>query len=37
MGRLWFHIVLLGAKFGLLLCKIFNKQGSTNSSVIPFS
>ena len=34
MGRLWFHIVLLGAKFGLLLCKIFNKQGSMISGKV---
>ena len=28
MKKIWFFIVLLGAKFGLLLCKIFHKQGS---------
>ena len=28
MKKIWFYIVLLGTKFGLLLCKIFKKQGS---------
>ena len=28
MKKIWFFIVLLGTKFGLLLCKIFKKQGS---------
>jgi len=28
MKKIWFYIVLLGTKFGLLLCKVFKKQGS---------
>lgn len=34
MKRIWFTFVLLGVKFGLVLCKIFNKTGSMISGKV---
>lgn len=34
MKRIWFLFVLWGVKFGLVLCKIFNKAGTMISGKV---